>query len=632
MSTIAPQKAALSGHDLYLFREGTHSRLYERLGAHPVEGATEFAVWAPNAASVSVIGDFNGWDLRRHPMRSTGDSGIWQARVPEAKHGSVYKFHVVSKHAGYTVDKADPYAFRAETPPSTASVVWDLAYQWNDGEWMRARRSRNALDAPHSVYEVHLGSWMRSPDNPRQVLGFRDLATRLAEYVKRMGFTHVELMPIMEHPFYGSWGYQCTGYFAPSSRYGTPQDFMYLVDVLHQAGIGVILDWVPSHFPWDAHGLGFFDGTHLYEHSDPRQGHHPDWASAIFNYGRNEVRAFLASSARFWLDRYHADGLRVDAVASMLYLDYGRKHGEWIPNRYGGRENLDAIDFLRFLNESVYRDFPDVQTIAEESTAWPQVSRPNYVGGLGFGMKWNMGWMHDTLGYFKRDPVYRKHHHDELTFSLWYAFQENFVLPLSHDEVVHGKGSLIGRMPGDAWQQFANLRLLFGTMWAHPGKKLLFMGGEFGQRREWTHEDSLEWHALDLDPRHEGVQRWVADVNRVYRNEKSLHEKDFSGDGFRWINRGDWEASVLSFLRQSEHNAPVLVVCNFTPLPRYNYRVGVPRGGRWRELLNSDAEYYGGSGMGNQGGVEAQPMPYEDLSHSLALTLPPLAVLFFKPE
>jgi 1,4-alpha-glucan branching enzyme len=632
MSSVAAPKISLTGHDLYLFREGTHARLYEKLGAHPVEGATEFAVWAPNAASVSVIGDFNSWDPKRDPMRPTGDAGIWQARVAEARQGSVYKFHIVSRHAGYRVDKADPYAFRAETAPKTASVVWDLEYPWGDAEWMRTRGSRNALDAPHSVYEVHLGSWMRSPDDPGQVLGFRELAPRLAEYAKRMGFTHVELMPIMEHPFYGSWGYQCTGYFAPSSRYGTPQDFMHLVDVLHQAGIGVILDWVPSHFPWDVHGLGFFDGTHLYEHSDPRQGHHPDWASAIFNYGRNEVRAFLASSARFWLDRYHADGLRVDAVASMLYLDYGRKQGEWIPNRYGGRENLEAIDFLRFLNEGVYRDFPDVQTIAEESTAWPQVSRPNYVGGLGFGMKWNMGWMHDTLGYMKRDPVYRKHHHDKLTFSLWYAFHENFVLPLSHDEVVHGKGSLIGRMPGDDWQQFANLRVLFGYMWAHPGKKLLFMGGEFGQRREWTHDDSLEWHVLQY-PLHEGVQRWVADLNRIYRDNAALHQKDFSVDGFRWVQRGDWEQSALSFLRVGkEETPPILAVFNFTPIPRLNYRVGVPRGGYWREILNSDAHYYGGSGLGNHGGADAVPMPYEDYSHSLTLTLPPLAAVFFKPE
>ncbi len=426
-------------------------------------------------------------------------------------------------------------------------------------------------------------------------------------------------MPIMEHPFYGSWGYQCTGYFAPSTRYGTPQDFMFFVDTLHQAGIGVILDWVPSHFPWDQHGLGFFDGTHLYEHSDPRQGHHPDWASAIFNYGRNEVRSFLASSARFWLEQYHADGLRVDAVASMLYLDYGRKEGEWIPNRHGGRENLEAIEFLRFLNESVYRDFPDVQTIAEESTAWPQVSRPTWLGGLGFGMKWNMGWMHDTLRYFKNDP-------------LWYAFHENFVLPLSHDEVVHGKGSLIGRMPGDAWQQFANLRLLFSYMWSHPGKKLVFMGGEFGQRREWNHDDSLEWHAIGMDNRHEGVQRWVSDLNKLYRNERALHARDFSQDGFRWLQRGDWEQSVIAFQRQAPDAPPIVVVCNFTPVPRTNYRVGVPHGGYWVEALNSDAPFYGGSGMGNFGGVEAAPMPYEDMSHSLNLTLPPLSALFFKPR
>jgi 1,4-alpha-glucan branching enzyme len=632
MTTVAPLRTALSGHDLYLFREGTHSRLYEKLGAHVVDGATEFAVWAPNAASVALIGDFNGWDPRSHPMKSSGDAGIWQLRVPEAKQGSVYKYHVVSRHGGYKVDKADPYAFRCEQPPKTGSMVWDLSYEWHDDEWMRLRKRHNAMDAPWSVYEVHLGSWMRSPDSPAEVLGFRSLAPLLAQYASKMGFTHVELLPIMEHPFYGSWGYQTTGYFAPSARYGTPQDFMWFVDHLHQAGIGVILDWVPSHFPWDAHGLGFFDGTHLYEHSDPRQGHHPDWASAIFNYGRNEVRAFLSSSAHFWLEKFHADGLRVDAVASMLYLDYGRKHGEWIPNRHGGRENLEAIDFLRFLNETLYRDFPDMQTIAEESTAWPQVSRPNYVGGLGFGMKWNMGWMHDTLNYFKRDPVYRKHHHDSLTFSLWYAFHENFVLPLSHDEVVHGKGSLIRRMPGDDWRQFANLRLLFGYMWAHPGKKLLFMGGEFGQRREWTHEDSLEWHVLRY-PLHEGLQRWVADLNRVYKDNPALHRKDFSTDGFRWVQRGDWEQSVLSFLRLAEEGTPpVLAVCNFTPVPRHNYRVGVPRGGYWRELLNSDAGVYGGGGLGNQGGADAAPMPYEDYSHSLTLTLPPLAVVFFKPD
>ncbi|MFL6573948.1 MAG: 1,4-alpha-glucan branching protein GlgB, partial [Burkholderiales bacterium] len=577
--------------------------------------------------------DFNGWDPRQHAMRQSSDgSGIWYARVRDAKQGSVYKYHIVSKHAGYRVDKADPYAFRCETPPKTGSVVWDLDYEWQDAEWMRTRGRRNALDAPHSVYEVHLGSWMRSPDSPDRFLGYRDLAPKLADYAKRMGFTHVELMPIMEHPFYGSWGYQCTGYFAASSRYGTPQDLMWFVDHLHQAGIGVILDWVPSHFPWDPHGLGFFDGTHLYEHSDPRQGHHPDWASAIFNYGRNEVRAFLSSSAHFWLEVFHADGLRVDAVASMLYLDYGRKQGEWIPNRHGGRENLDAIEFLRFLNETLYRDFPDIQTVAEESTAWPQVSRPTYLGGLGFGLKWNMGWMHDSLNYMKRDPVFRKYYHDALTFSLWYAFHENFVLPLSHDEVVHGKGSLIGRMPGDDWQQFGNLRLLFAYMWAHPGKKLLFMGGEFGQRREWTHEASLEWHVLQY-PLHHGVQRWVADLNRMYRDNRALHAKDFSHDGFRWVQRGDWEQSALSFLRLAGDEAPpVLAVFNFTPVPRFNYRVGVPRGGYWRELLNSDAEIYGGGGLGNYGGTDALPMPYEEYSHSLTLTLPPLAAVFLKPD
>jgi 1,4-alpha-glucan branching enzyme len=632
MPQVAKRPPLFGGHDQYLFREGTHSRLYEKLGAHCVDGATQFAVWAPNATSVAVVGDFNGWDPRANPMEGS-DAGVWSARVPEARPGSVYKFHVVSRNAGYKVDKADPYAFRAEEPPRTGSMVWDLAYEWQDAAWMKARFRKNSLVAPWSVYEVHLGSWRRSPDNPEKVLGYRDLAHQLAEYVTQLGFTHVELLPVMEHPFYGSWGYQTTGYFAPSCRYGTPQDFMVFVDVLHQAGIGVILDWVPSHFPWDQHGLGFFDGSHLYEHADPRQGHHPDWASAIFNYGRNEVRAFLASSARFWLDQYHADGLRVDAVASMLYLDYGRKQGEWIPNRHGGRENLEAIEFLRFLNETVYRDFPDVQTIAEESTAWPQVSRPTYLGGLGFGMKWNMGWMHDTLNYLQQDPVHRKFHHDELTFSLWYAFHENFVLPLSHDEVVHGKGSLIGRMPGDAWQQFANLRALFGYLWSHPGKKLLFMGGEFGQRREWAHESSLEWHVLGMDPRHEGVQRWVSDLNKLLVKEPALHKKDFSQDGFRWIQRGDWEQSVVSFLRQGDENdPPIAVVCNFTPVPRHNYRLGVPRGGNWRELLNSDASLYGGSGIGNFGAAAATPMPYESFGHSLSITVPPLAVLFFKPE
>jgi 1,4-alpha-glucan branching enzyme len=624
-SNLTSERPSIGGHDQYLFREGTHTRLYEKLGAHRAAQGYRFAVWAPNAHSVSVVGDFNGWDPRSHPLRGS-DAGIWEGTVAQAAAGSVYKYHVVSRDGGYRADKADPYAFRCELAPKTGSVVWDLDYKWNDAAWMQGRSRANSLGAPWSVYEVHLGSWRRDPAHPGRVLSYSEIAAPLAEYAKRMGFTHVELLPVMEHPFYGSWGYQTTGYFAPSSRYGTPQDFMAFIDTLHQAGLGVVLDWVPSHFPWDEHGLAFFDGTHLYEHSDPRQGHHPDWKSAIFNYGRHEVRSFLASSARFWLDKYHADGLRVDAVASMLYLDYGRQQGEWIPNRHGGRENLEAIEFLRFLNESVYRDFPDVQTIAEESTAWPQVSRPVYVGGLGFGMKWNLGWMHDTLDYFKNDPVFRKYHHDELTFSLWYAFNENFVLPLSHDEVVHGKGSLIGRMPGDNWQQFANLRLLYGWMWGHPGKKLLFMGGEFGQRREWTHEASLEWHVAEQFADHAGVQRWVSDLNLLYRQEKSLHEGDFSHEGFRWVRRGDWEQSVLGFLRND-----ILVVLNFTPVPRHAYRIGVPRGGYWREALNSDAHEYGGSGVGNYGGVEAEPVACDGHSHSLILTLPPLGALFLKP-
>jgi 1,4-alpha-glucan branching enzyme len=631
MASVSERAAALSGHDLYLFREGTHSRLYEKLGAHAHAGGTRFAVWAPNAASVAVVGDFNGWDPRRNPLHGS-DSGVWQADVAGAKHGSIYKYHIVSRDGSYRVDKADPYAFRCEMAPKTGSVVWQLDYEWRDADWMKNRGRANALDAAWSVYEMHLGSWRRDPADPKRLLSYREIAPQLAAYMKQMGFSHVELMPVMEHPFYGSWGYQTTGYFAPSTRYGTPQDFMYFVDFLHQQGIGVILDWVPSHFPWDEHGLGFFDGSHLYEHSDPRQGHHPDWSSAIFNYGRHEVRAFLASSARFWLDRYHVDGLRVDAVASMLYLDYGRKEGEWIPNRFGGRENLDAIEFLRFLNESVYRDFPDVQTIAEESTAWPQVSRPTYLGGLGFGMKWNMGWMHDTLDYFKNDPVHRKYHHDELTFSLWYAFHENFVLPLSHDEVVHGKGSLIGRMPGDDWQQFANLRLLYAYMWSHPGKKLLFMGGEFGQRREWNHEDSLEWHVAEQHAPHAGVQRWLADLNREYRSQSALHGKDFGQEGFQWVRRGDWEQSILAYLRKAPDSAPVLVVCNFTPVPRHDFRLGVPQGGHWRELLNSDAPHYCGSGHGNFGGVNAEPVPTDGFDHSITLTLPPLGAVFLKPQ
>jgi 1,4-alpha-glucan branching enzyme len=587
-------------------------------------------VWAPNARSVSVIGDFNGWDAGSAPMNSRWDaSGIWEARVANVPRGAAYKYRIVPNH-GDTRDKGDPFALHWEEAPRTASRTWTLEYAWSDGEWMRTRGPGNALAAPMAIYELHLGSWRRGHDNT--FLGYRGIAEPLIEHLKRMGFTHVELMPITEHPFYGSWGYQTTGYFAPTARYGTPQDFMYLVDVLHQNGIGVILDWVPSHFPNDEHGLYRFDGTHLYEHADPRQGYHPDWNSAIFNYGRNEVRAFLTSSALFWLDLYHLDGLRVDAVASMLYLDYGRRSGEWIPNRYGGRENLDAIHFLRSLNEAVYRDHPDVQVIAEESTAWPMVSRPVYIGGLGFGLKWNMGWMHDTLRYMHQDPIHRRYHHGSLTFSLIYAFHENFVLPLSHDEVVHGKGSLIGKMPGDAWQQFANLRTLYGYMWAHPGKKLLFMGGEFGQRREWQHEESLEWWVLQY-PEHAGLMQWVADLNRVYASEPALHEVDFEPQGFEWIDCCDADESTLSFIRVSRSGrSTVLVACNFTPVPREDYLLGVPHAGHWRELLNSDASAYGGSGMGNYGGVDSHPVSAHGRFHAVRITLPPLAVVYFKHE
>ena len=618
----------LSDHDVYLLREGTHGRLYDGLGCQLGRDEASFAVWAPNAARVSVIGEFNGWSDSAHPLAVRHDgSGLWEGVVPGVSRGEAYKYRIFSKHRGYKVDKADPFAFFAEVPPATGSRAWTLEYEWGDEAWMRDRRGKNALDAPFAIYELHLGSWRRD-DN--RLPTYRGIAEPLAEYVTMMGFTHVELMPIAEHPFYGSWGYQTTAYFAPTARYGTPQDFMFLIDVLHRRGIGVILDWVPSHFPSDEHGLAFFDGTHLYEHADPKQGFHPEWNSSIFNYGRNEVRAFLLSSALFWLDKYHIDGLRVDAVASMLYLDYGRKTGEWIPNKHGGKENLGAIDFLRTLNQAVYRDHPDVQMIAEESTAWPMVSRPLYVGGLGFGMKWNMGWMHDTLDYMRQPPVYRKYHHDRLSFSIWYAFFENFVLPLSHDEVVYGKGSLIGKMPGDTWQQFANLRLLFGYMWAHPGKKLLFMGGEFGQRREWSHEAALEWWVLQY-PEHSGVQRWVADLNAVYRAEPALHQVDFDASGFEWIDFRNADQSVISFLRRPREGAPVMAVCNFTPVPRINYTVGAPQGGWWRELLNSDAPIYGGSGMGNFGGVEAAPVAAQTRSHSLTLTLPPLSIVMFKP-
>ncbi|HHT9135043.1 MAG TPA: 1,4-alpha-glucan branching protein GlgB [Candidatus Avalokitesvara rifleensis] len=624
-------------HDIYLFREGSHFKLYEKLGSHLVRNngvkGAYFAVWAPNAERVSVIGDFNRWDNRSHSLRQREDgSGIWEGFIEGIGSGTVYKYHVVSRHNGYRMDKADPFALYCERPPKTASMIWELDYKWADSEWMENRGKSNSLNAPLAIYEVHLGSWRRVPEEGSRFLTYREMAHYLADYVKDMGFTHVEFLPVMEHPFYGSWGYQTIGYFAPTSRYGTPQDFMYLIDYLHQNGIGVILDWVPSHFPDDGHGLVYFDGTRLYEHADPKKGYHPDWHSYIFNHGRYEVRSFLISSALFWLEKYHVDGLRVDAVASMLYLDYGRKEGEWIPNQYGGKENLDAIVFLRRLNEMVYEKHPDVQTVAEESTAWSMVSRPAYVGGLGFGLKWNMGWMHDTLEYFSKDPVHRKFHHNDLTFSMLYAFSENFVLSLSHDEVVYGKGSLIGKMPGDDWQKFANLRLLFGYMYAHPGKKLIFMGGEFGQRREWYHEESLHWHLLKYPP-HQDLQRWVRDLNHFYRSEPAAHELDFEPGGFEWIDCGDSEQGIVSFVRRARTTKDIiLVICNFTPVVRHGYRVGVPMGGFWREVLNSDAEEYGGSGQGNFGGLEAAPVSFHNKSHSLSLSLPPLGLLYFKHD
>jgi 1,4-alpha-glucan branching enzyme len=622
-------------HDIYLLKEGSHHTLYEKLGSHIVkidgEEGVYFAVWAPSAEEVSVMGDFNGWNRQSHILKVRNDeSGVWEGFIPGIKKGDIYKYHILSRYNKYRVDKGDPFVFYWELPPKTASIVWDLNYEWNDGEWMVNRHKFNALNAPFSIYEVHLGSWRRVPEEGDRFLTYREIAHHLADYVKEMGFTHVEFLPITEHPFYGSWGYQTVGYFAPTSRYGTPQDFMYLIDYLHQNGIGVILDWVPSHFPSDEHGLAYFDGTYLYEHADPRKGFHPEWNSYIFNYSRNEVRAFLLSSALFWLDKYHIDGIRVDAVASMLYLDYARGNGEWIPNKYGGNEDLDAIAFIKRLNEAIYKTHPGVQTIAEESTAWPMVSRPTHVGGIGFGMKWNMGWMHDTLKYFSKDPLYRKYHHNQLTFSIWYAFSENFALPLSHDEVVHGKGALIGKMPGDECQRYANLRLLFGYMYSHPGKKLLFMGGEFGQWKEWNHDESLEWHVLQY-PFHHGVQKWVKDLNRLYKTEPAMYELDFSIDGFEWIDFHDWEQSIISFLRKCKNTDEIiLVVFNFTSIPRYNYRVGIPHGGFWREILNSDAEIYGGNGCGNAGGVEAVTIPAQGKHHSLALTLPPLGVLFFK--
>nr|MBI3612273.1 1,4-alpha-glucan branching protein GlgB [Nitrospirota bacterium] len=625
----------LTDFDLHLLAEGRHYRAYEVMGAHPTVlndvAGVRFAVWAPNAARVSVVGDFNGWDGRRHAMRSRGQTGIWELFVPELAEGVTYKYEIRSRESPAPFLKADPYAFAAELRPKTASVVRCLeGYAWGDGEWMAARAARDPLSAPLSIYEVHLGSWMRVPEEGDRWLSYRELTAKLIPYVQDMGYTHVELMPVTEHPFDGSWGYQTTGYFAPTSRYGSLEDFMAFVDACHQAGIGVLMDWVPAHFPDDPHALAWFDGTHLYDHADPRSGYHPEWHSRIFNFGRVEVRNFLMNSALFWLDRYHIDGLRMDAVASMLYLDYARQPGEWIPNRFGGHENLEAVEFLKEFNQVVHRDYPGVLTIAEESTAWPGVSRPTYVGGLGFGLKWNMGWMHDMLDYFSLDPVHRKYHQERLTFGLVYAFSENFVLVLSHDEVVHGKGALLAKMPGDDWQKFANLRAFYGYMYGHPGKKMLFMGGEFGQWAEWNHDASLSWHLLQYDP-HVGLQRYVRDLNRLYLAESALHQVDFDWSGFQWIDFSDAEQSVISFLRRSRDQADcILCIGNLTPVPRHGYRIGVPKPGWYRELLNSDAAVYGGSNQGNEGGVQAEATPCHGFPYSVSLTLPPLGFLFLK--
>ncbi|NWF81653.1 MAG: 1,4-alpha-glucan branching protein GlgB [Chloroflexi bacterium] len=626
----------LTDDDLYLFGEGNHFRLYEKMGAHETvlngERGTYFAVWAPNAEYVAVIGDWNGWDPGKHTMRVRGNSGIWESFIPGVGKGACYKYHIASRYYGYREDKSDPYATLYEVPPRTASVVWDHDYEWGDGAWMQTRGKLQALNAPIAIYEVHLGSWMRVPEEGGRSLSYREIAPRLAEHVKRAGFTHIELLPVTEHPFFGSWGYQTTGYFAPTSRYGTSQDFKYFVDYLHQQGIGIFLDWVPSHFPTDGFALSYFDGTHLYEHADPRKGYHPDWGSYIFNYGRNEVRSFLISSALCWLDKYHIDGLRVDAVASMLYLDYSRNEGEWIPNEYGGNENIEAIMFLRQFNAEVYKNYPDAQTIAEESTAWPMVSRPVYVGGLGFGFKWDMGWMNDTLQYFRRDPIHRRYHHNELTFRGLYMFTENYVLSLSHDEVVHGKGSLLDKMAGDVWQKFANLRLLYSYMYGQPGKKLIFMGGEFGQWREWKHDESLDWHLL-MFPSHQGVLQTLADLNRLYVNEPALYELENDPAGFEWIDANDAESSTYAFLRRARTTGDqILVVMNCTPVPREGYRVGVPRGGWWQEIFNSDAKEYWGSGIGNAGGTMAEEHMAHGRAHSLVIDLPPLGALFFKSQ
>ncbi len=625
----------LTDFDKYLFNQGTHERVYEKLGAHLIEvdgvKGVHFAVWAPGARTVYLMGTFNDWHGESHPMQSS-DSGIWTLFVPDLTEYAVYKYRVVAQN-GQSFDKADPYCFAMEQRPRTGSVVANLdRYQWGDDEWVNHRAERQSFDKPMAIYELHLGSWCKVPDEQWGIryLSYRELATQLIPYVVEMGYTHIELLPIAEHPLDASWGYQVLGFYAPTSRFGTPEDLMYFIDQCHQHNIGVILDWVPAHFPKDGSGLNYFDGTHLYSHSDPRQGEHQDWGTLIFNYGRNEVRCFLISNAVFWFDKYHFDGLRVDAVASMLYLDYSRKEGEWIPNEYGGRENLAAISFLRKTNEVVHGLFPGVVTIAEESTAWPMVSQPTYMGGLGFSLKWNMGWMHDTLSYMSKDPVFRRYHHNDMTFSLLYAFHENFILPLSHDEVVHGKGSLLNKMSGDEWQKFANLRAYYAFMWGHPGKKLLFMGGEFGQWQEWNFNTSLEWEALKA-PMHQGLQRFVKDLNHLYQHEPALYEVDFEWTGFKWIDANDSDNSVFSFMRFAKSGDDfVVVVTNFTPVPRYHYRIGVPKRGFYQEILNSDSAHYGGSNVGNNGGRSIEDVPWHGYAQSLSLTLPPLGTVMLK--
>ncbi len=623
-------KPSFGEHDADSFREGTHAHLHHYFGAHPTEldGASgcHFAVWAPNASEVAVIGDFNGWSTSESPLESDPGTGIWSGFVAGAEPGAHYKYYLRSKHGGYDVNKSDPFAFYREIPPETGSIIWEPRHHWTDAPWMEARAERDALDAPWSIYEIHLGSWRRPSSGA--LPSYRAIAIELAEYVSDLGFTHVELLPVMEHPYYPSWGYQTTGHFAPTSRYGAPEDFMYLVDVLHQHEVGVILDWVPSHFPSDAHGLGFFDGTYLYEHADPQKRIHPDWDSLEFNYGRGQVQSYLLSSAMYWLDHYHADALRVDAVASMLYLNYSREEGEWTPNRLGGHESLEAVEFIKRFNLAAYQR-RGTHTIAEESTAWPLVSRPTDSGGLGFGMKWDLGFMHDTLDFFAEEPKHRRFHQRKVTFRTMYAFSENFVLPLSHDEVVHGKGSLLSKMRGKGSDQFANLRLLFGYMWGQPGKKLVFMGGEFGQRREWSHDESLEWFVLE-HPDHLGIQRWLRDLNRLYRGEPSLHRGDFASSGFEWVNCDENGTSVMAFLRVSDER-PVLVVCNFGDVARLDHRIGLPEDGAWQERLNSDSTHYGGNGEGNLGVVDAEAAPYDGQPFSVNLTLPALGVLYFTP-